>query len=556
MSAPKAKLHPFTDLRNLVYVVWKHLNLPDPTPVQYDICEYLQHGPRRRVAEAFRGVGKSWLTAVYVIQLLWSDPQHRIMVVSASKMRADAFSLFVKKLIEEIPQLQHLRPRPGQRSSNLAFDVGPALPDQTPSVRSVGITGQMTGGRADTIIADDVEVPSNSMTQMQQEKLSEQVKEFDAILKPGGQVVYLGTPQTEQSLYNRLAPRGYSMRVWPARYPKTAEKREAYGALLAPFLAAPYDANPKKHAWKPTDTQRFDEADLQEREASYGRSGFALQFQLDTTLSDAERYPLKLADLIVMDVDRNLAPVRTVWSSSPDLICDISPVGFTGDRLYRPMHVSPEMLEYEGSVMTIDPSGGGKDEVGYAVTKMLRGMIYCRRASGLQGGYSTATLETLANIAKSESVRAIVVEKNFGDGMFAALFKPVLTRLYPCTLENVTHFGQKERRLIDALEPVLNQHRLVMDAAVLRADQKTEKPQYQLFHQMTRLTADRHALAHEDRLEALAMGVTYWMDALERDVTTEEDRRLEELWQEDLESFENNVIGRVVSSSPNFYDTI
>ncbi|WP_270994138.1 phage terminase large subunit, partial [Listeria seeligeri] len=99
--------------------------------------------------------------------------------------------------------------------SNLAFDVGPAQPDQSPSVKSVGINGQLTGSRADTIIADDIEVPKNSMTVVQREKLAELVKEFDAVLKPGGEIIYLGTPQTEESLYNKLPERGYVIRIWP-----------------------------------------------------------------------------------------------------------------------------------------------------------------------------------------------------------------------------------------------------------------------------------------------------------------------------------------------------
>ena len=45
---------------------------------------------------------------------------------------------------------------------------------------------------------------------------------------------------------------------------------------------------------QPTDTLRFSDFDLLEREASYGGSGFALQFMLDTRLSDAQRYPLKV----------------------------------------------------------------------------------------------------------------------------------------------------------------------------------------------------------------------------------------------------------------------
>ena len=32
------------DFRNFLYLAWKHLALPDPTPIQYDIAEYLQSG--------------------------------------------------------------------------------------------------------------------------------------------------------------------------------------------------------------------------------------------------------------------------------------------------------------------------------------------------------------------------------------------------------------------------------------------------------------------------------------------------------------------------------
>jgi len=443
---------------------------------------------------AYRGVGKSWLTAAYACWLLWKDPQHKIMVVSASKERADGFSIFVKRLIETMPELHHLRPRPEQRTSNLAFDVGPATPDQTPSVRSIGVTGQMTGGRADTVIADDIEVPKNSMTVIQRETLAERVKEFDAILKPGGEIVYLGTPQTEESLYNKLPERGYRIRIWPARYPRDSKHRAVYGDRLAPLIADAFDANPEL-AWQNCEAIRFSDDDLMEREASYGRSGFMLQFMLDASLSDSERYPLKLSDLIVMDIDREVAPIRVVYSSGPEyIVSDIPSVGFTGDRLHRPMYVAPEMEAYSGKVMAIDPSGRGGDETGYAVIGMLRGMMYCRRAGATKGGYDEEALETLAHIARAEKVTTVLVEENFGDGMFARMLSGVLARLYPCSIEEVRHHGlSKENRIINTLEPVLNQHRLVMDATVLRADQKSDQ-KYQLFYQLTRITRDRGAL--------------------------------------------------------------
>ena len=80
---------PLTDFRKFLFVVWDHLNLPKPTDVQYDIAKYVQHGPKRSIIEAFRGVGKSWITSAYVVWLLYMNPQLNILVVSASKTRTN-----------------------------------------------------------------------------------------------------------------------------------------------------------------------------------------------------------------------------------------------------------------------------------------------------------------------------------------------------------------------------------------------------------------------------------------------------------------------------------
>ena len=180
-------------------VIWNHLNLPSPTPIQYDMGQYLQTGPRRMLIEGFRGVGKSWITSGFACWTLLNDPQAKILVVSASKDRADAFSSFVKRLISEVPILQHLQAGPGQRDSMISFDVGPATASHSPSVKSVGITGQISGSRANVLIADDTETPGNSQTQTMRDRLSEAVKEFDAVIVPGARIIYLGTPQTEMS---------------------------------------------------------------------------------------------------------------------------------------------------------------------------------------------------------------------------------------------------------------------------------------------------------------------------------------------------------------------
>ena len=530
------------------YIVWKHLNLPEPTRVQYDIAQYLQHGPRRSVIEAFRGVGKSWLTSAFVCWLLLNNPQLKILVVSASKERADAFSNFVKRLIHEIPALQHLAPQAGQRDSVIAFDVGPATPDHSPSVKSVGITGQITGSRADVLIADDVEVPNNSATQMMRDKLSEAVKEFDAILKPGGRIIYLGTPQTEMSLYNQLPERGYEVRIWPALYPELNQVIK-YQGRLAPMITLALEQDASQVSM-PTDPKRFSEEDLMERRASYGKAGFALQFQLDTSLSDADRYPLKVGDLIVQNLNPTMGHLKVAWAAAPELtINDLPNVALTGDRYYRPMWHSDEMNEYTGAVMSIDPSGRGKDETGYAVVKALAGNLFVTAAGGISGGYEESTLEALAKIAKANQVKYIIIEANFGDGMFTQLIKPILTRIYPCTVEEVKHSTQKEARIIDTLEPVMTGHRLIVDQRVIQKDFDTAPDvKYSLFYQMTRLTRDRGALIHDDRLDALAIAVAYWTETMARDNNKAVDDIKSQAMDKELKNWHRNVFG--VSERP------
>ena len=537
------------DFRNFLFLIWKHLNLPEPTPIQYDIADYMQSDEKRQIIEAFRGVGKSWICSAYVVHQLLLNPALNFLVVSASKTRSDDFSTFTLRLIHEVPFLSHLKPTDKQRFSKISFDVGPAPASHAPSVKSLGVTSQLTGSRADIIIADDIEVANNSATQAMREKLSEQVKEFDAILKPedSSKIIFLGTPQTEDSIYNKLQERGYKACIWPSKHvtPQTNEK--GYNGSIRAICV---DAEKVGKATEPT---RFSDIDLLEREMSYGRSGFAMQFMLDTRLSDIDRHPLKLNDLIVADIDNEVAPERLVWAQAPDLVWDgsVPNVGFSGDRYHRPFKTVGEHIPFTGSVLAIDPSGRGKDETGYAVVKMLNGMLFVPDAGGLQGGYSEETLKALAMIAKNHQVNAIIVESNFGDGMFNEIFKPVLNKIHPCTMEEVRHNIQKEKRIIDTLEPIMNQHRLIISPDVIRKDFETAQGyppelqlRYQLMYQMSRITKDRGAITHDDRLDALSIGIAYWVEQMNQDAEDKIQDRKTELLNKELQSFSDAYFKR------------
>ena len=532
------------DFRNFLYLTWKHLKLPEPTPIQYDIADYLQKGSQRSIISAFRGVGKSWITASYVLYRLFQNPNLNILVVSASKNRADDFSTFCLRLMSEMPIIQHLYPKGDQRTSKISFDVAPALASQQPSVKSLGITSQLTGSRANIIIADDIETSGNTQTQFMRDKLSEAIKEFEAIIKPedDSRIIFLGTPQNENSIYNKLQERNYKIRYWCARYP-SEKQLVTYGSNLAPTILNTWS---EEIIGKPTDI-RFTEDDLLERLASYGRIGFNMQYQLDSSLSDLDRFPLKLSDLSVMTLNQDTAPEKVVWASSPELKHnDLPCVGLQGDAYFRPMQVQGKWIDYTGSVMAIDPSGkSGADETAYSVTKFLNGNIYLLDIGGFNSGYSEHTLHNLVQIAKKHKVNKILIEENFGQGMFEALLKPYLIKHYPCTTELIRQTTNKHRRILDTLEPIMSQHRLIVCPSVIKKDYEECNaiyPQetalrYQLFYQISRLQKGANTLTHDDRIDALQMSCHYWVEQLAKDQDLAFQSRKEEQFQLELEKY-------------------
>lgn len=513
----------YDDFRVFLWHIWQLINLPDPTFLQYDIAKYLQHGPMKMCIEAFRGVGKSFITSAFVMWTLYRDPQLKIMVVSASKNRADNFVSFCMQLLGVVPELTFLKPKPSQRQSRVEFDVGPALADQTPSVFAKGIDSQLTGGRADIIISDDVEVMNNSLTVDMRDKLRDKTKEFSAILKPleAARIIYLGTPQTEESIYNEL-PSTFAKRIWPAQVPAGAEEAVVYGNDLAPMVMEMFTAG---KFGEPTDPARFDMDDLMDRKAEYGAAGYQLQFMLNTRLSDEERFPLKLKNLVLAEVPTTKAPLEVFWLPSPDRADKHLPRnGMAGDYWYRAAGFGSQFAEYQHRAMSIDPSGRGADETSYAVGFNLASNIWIPAAGGLPGGYEPETLEFLAKLAKKHKVQTIVIESNFGDGMFARLLTPYLTKAgVTAEIVDARHHTMKEMRILDTLEPVISGHRLIVDPAVVEEDDRSTlkydaqaRLHKSLFHQMTHICREKGALRFDDRIDALAILVAHFVEIMDQ----------------------------------------
>jgi hypothetical protein len=123
-------------------------------------------------------------------------------------------------------------------------------------------------------------------------------------------------------------------------------------------------------------------------------------------------------------------------------------------------------------------------------------------------------------------------------------------------MEEKHSVGQKEKRIIDVLEPIMNQHRLVVDRRLLIDDQQNyngyaedHAPRYQLFYQMTRLTKDKGSLAKDDRIDALSIAVAAWVEIMDQDTRKAETSRKEELFNKELEDFMRVAGGQVQSEN-------
>lgn len=524
---------------------------PDLNRVQADICKWLFNGPQFRMIQAQRGQSKTVLTAIYAVFKIIHDPKRIILIISAGGKMSKDIASFIIQIIDGLDILWMLRAdkNNGDRSSVEGYDVHWALKgvNKSPSIKCMGVDSNLQGSRADTLISDDCESMKNSRSVMTRELLEDLTREFESICS-SGEIIYLGTPQTTESIYNNLPGRGYAVRIWTGRYP-TYEQEDNYAKMLAPMLIEDMVKDPSLRSGggldglqgKPTCPEMFDEEKLLGKELSMGAAKFQLQFMLNTRLTDEERYPLKLRNLIVAEYNHVQGPVLPVHSTNAVNLYQ-SPSVNGKYKLYRCMPHEYEIRPFEQTVMYIDPAGSGKngaDETGYAVIKIIGTFIYIYAIGGVKGGFEKEKLLKVISVAKSSKSNIVLVEKNFGHGAYMNMIKPLFeAQDWPVTLEEVYETGQKELRIIDVVEPILTSHRLIISPDVIEMDYKsvqaypTEvRTTYRLLHQIALITREKGSLRHDDRLDALAGAIRYVVEKLDFDtkLVIEARRRQEQI---------------------------
>lgn len=527
------------DFAFFMTVIWDCLGI-QPHPIQTKTAEWIQNAGSHRALFAMRNFGKTLLIASLICWYFKRNPNATVLVQSATQQHSTKIVGFVKQLIETSPFLAEMRPDIDTIWGRLRLDVGNrTVPEKDPSLAAYGIGSQVTGSHVDHIIADDVETPENSRTVEARDKIKDKINEYEDVVNPGGTITIIGTFQSvEAVLVDVVKDMGYHGIRIPAQYPDPAEDDgTGIGSMwiLAPWLAEDL-AEGRAKPGDPTYPERWPLERLLEVKAK-SPSRYLLQRMLDPTLSDEGRYPLKLRDIVVYNVDSEIGPKRVMWASVKALEGFESP-GLGNDRYYHHGFVSEEFAPYQDKVMWVDPAGRGADEVGYCVGYLLDGTIRVPRWGGLDGGYDQQTLKILAKIAEETGVNRILVEPDYGDGMYTTHLNGVVNDQLGLGIAvedapRAVKRGSKEPWICDVLEPVLTSHRLIIDPMCLKDTESA--------YQLTHVTRDRGCLRHDDRIESLAGVCSVFTSHMFKDLDKIQSQHALELREKEANQWEEEI---------------
>jgi len=203
---PKIPFRIFLDTQNII-------SQQSTPPFHIEICDWLEqtNNENRRLLQVFRHGGKSYIIGAYVCWNLLQNPNWTCLLISAKRNLALRNSLFIRSMIEHHPLLQHLKSDLYTWKSE-TFTVDRDVMQLNPSVTVASLGSSFTGYHSDMIIADDIETSDNCISQHQREKIKERVAEFG---KLSNNILAVGTPHTEDTIYNHLEDVGYVAKKIP-----------------------------------------------------------------------------------------------------------------------------------------------------------------------------------------------------------------------------------------------------------------------------------------------------------------------------------------------------
>lgn len=186
------------------FLLWAKRQRWDVPDIHIIACHWLEHRGKLAVLRCFRGFGKSTILAVYNAWCFYKDPTYRILHQSETDGTALKTSRDTQNVLRKHPLTKDLL----ADGTVIQWWVNGSTDSRNASMYSKGILSNVTSARADECQNDDVEVPNNTGTPEAREKMRERLDEQTHILVPGGKKLFIGTPHTYDSLYDRIETKG------------------------------------------------------------------------------------------------------------------------------------------------------------------------------------------------------------------------------------------------------------------------------------------------------------------------------------------------------------
>lgn len=452
--------------------------MPD---VHVRIYRWLQEtdGQRNRVLMVFRGCGKSTILGVRAAHRFYTNPRHEMLIQGADDDLTDDISRDALSILRSNELTAGLLMEPAGVRHWWTTD-GFQNNARTPQLRGRGILSRVTGNRADEIINDDTEVSKNVETPEARGKLRKRLSEQSFILKPDGSKLWVGTPHTFDSLYDQLIKAGAESLVIPlfahqTRFEPGDEPRQvlrfngtpgsdgvwvfegigAHARLLTENVDftvrgdAVHLALPSQklidvcvgNAWP----ERFHRTEMLERRRECETLGYWDQ-----------QYGLQAK------------PVREA-RLNPDRL----PI-YAAEPTFTTANKVPACLlgkaRIVGAAMRWDPSSGKLRSDTSALALVLQdehGVRYWQRAIALTGEVAVfdvrdsktivgGQVHTICDMVEQFRVRRVTVETNGIGGFAPTVLRAALKqRGLPCAVSEVNATAQKNKRILEAFEPLM-----------------------------------------------------------------------------------------------------
>lgn len=543
------------DFRVFLTALWRETLGCDPTKMQLLFADILQKEEARKlIMLGFRGFAKTMIAAAYTI---WEEDRNngtlQVAFWGSNQDNAADTTQLMLNWIRNIPWLQHLAPDGAMDQSALSFDVKGRGIFRGSSVQAYGITGSVTGTRADILVVDDPETSSNGDTVKKRVSIDRALDEAAYVIKDQGKIRVLGTIHFDDSVYLRLMNKGYKVYIFPMEVPSLETQKMCWDYYPEP-LRRMMEKLPEK-----TPLDRFTVSEI-ELKRQNGLLSFERQCLCNPFRTSMSNKPFNLRKLIVFDADVDKLPIR-FYHSQEDQYMDQDAMSFSSasmiDKLYRAYKWDDQMKAYDRRICVVDPAGTGKDELAVTVIGASSGYAVIFTVYGLIGGSKDENLTRIIETARRFKCDFISIESNFGQEMFAQLLRAKFHLEYarfgrgedniiPITTHRAS--SKKERRIIEAIDPVINFGRLIITKDALQTDYESanihlteDKMAYRLTYQLSYFSEAGNKLEMDDRIDVVASGLEIlapWLTQHpETEAVTWEDHIIKKAFEEDDDYF-------------------